>query len=174
MEIFRYCPSCGSKGVVFDGIKKLHCRACSFTYFHNTACAVAGVLEYGEQIVLIKRSREPARGKLDLPGGFIDPDETAEEALRREIREELNMEIGTVKYRGSYPNTYEYKGVTYKTCDLFFSSRIRTLPTVVDETEIEELILIHPCEVPDDQVAFESTKTWLRLLKQEIESDYKK
>jgi NAD+ diphosphatase len=169
MDIFSYCPSCGSKGILFDGMKKLRCRACSFTYFHNTAAATGVILEYGQQIVLLRRSREPAKGKLDLPGGFIDPDETAEEALRREIREELNMELGTVKYIGSYPNTYEYKGVTYKTCDLYFSSRIDTLPTVVDKSEIEELILIHPCDVPDDQIAFESIRTWLRLLKRGIE-----
>jgi NAD+ diphosphatase len=159
---FNRCPNCGASDISFDGIKKLYCRACSFTFFQNAAAAVAAILEYGEQIVLIKRSKEPGKGKLDLPGGFVDPDESAEEAVRREIKEELDMDLGVLKYLGSHPNTYEYKGVMYKTCDLFFSSRIDTLPAVFDKTEIEELALKHPSEILDDQIAFESTKMWLR------------
>ena len=166
MKLFNYCPSCKSEEVSFDAIKKFHCRACSFTFFHNVAAAVAAVLEYGDQIVLIKRNKEPGKGKLDLPGGFVDPDESAEEAVRREVKEELSMNLGEIKYLGSYPNTYDYKGVTYKTCDLFFSTHIHTLPTFFDTREIEELVLIHPSEIIDEQIAFESTKTLLQLFKQ--------
>lgn len=161
VKMFSYCPSCQSKELFYDGIKKLHCRACSFTFFHNVAAAAVAVLEYGEQIVLIKRSKEPGKGKLDLPGGFVDPDESAEEAVRREVKEELSMDLGTLTYLGSHPNTYDYKGVTYKTCDLFFSSRIETIPTAFDKREIKELILIHPSEISEDQIAFESTKMCL-------------
>jgi ADP-ribose pyrophosphatase YjhB (NUDIX family) len=125
------------------------------------AAAVGVVLEYEEQIVLIKRSQEPGKGKLDLPGGFVDPDEGAEKAARREVKEELGLDLGAVTYLGSYPNMYEFKGVTYKTCDLFFSSRIDTLPTVLDKTEIEELVVVKPSEVPGEQIAFESSKMCL-------------
>ena len=162
---FNRCPNCGTPDISFDGMKKLHCRACSFTFFHNTAAAVAVVLEYGKQIVLIRRNKAPGKGKLDLPGGFVDPDESAEEAARREVKEELSMDLGALKYMGSYPNTYKYKDVTYKTCDLFFSSRIDVLPTVFDTREIRELILMHPSEISEDQIAFESTKTLLQLFK---------
>jgi len=160
-EIFNHCPNCGSGDISFGGIKKFYCQACSFTFFHNVAAAVAVVLEYGEQIVLIERNKEPGTGKLDLPGGFVDPDESAEEAVRREVKEELSIDLGELKYLGSYPNTYDYKGVTYKTCDLFFSSRINTLPTIFDTREIKELVLIHPSEIIDEQIAFESTKACL-------------
>lgn len=168
LKLFNCCPHCGAPEIVFDGIKELHCRACSFTYFHNVAAAVAAVLEYGEQIVLIERNKEPGKGKLDLPGGFVDPDESAEDAVRREVKEELSMDLGELKYLGSYPNTYDYKGVTYKTCDLFFSSRIDALPTVFDTREIKELVLMHPSEISKDQIAFESTKTWLQYFKRKI------
>ena len=163
MKTFRYCPSCGSEEIAFDGMKEFRCPTCSFIYFHNTAAAAGVILEYGEQIVLIRRNREPAKGKLDLPGGFVDPDESAEEAVRREANEELKIDLGVLKYLGSYPNTYKYESVTYKTCDLLFSSRIETLPTVVDTAEIEELVLLHPSLVPDELIAFESIKMGLRL-----------
>jgi len=168
LKLFSRCPHCGAPEIFFDGIKELHCRACSFTYFHNVAAAVAAVLEYGEQIVLIERNKEPGKGKLDLPGGFVDPDESAEDAVRREVKEELSMDLGSLKYLGSYPNTYDYKGVTYKTCDLFFSSRIDALPTVFDTREIKELVLMHPSEISEYQIAFESTKTWLQYFKRKI------
>ena len=163
MKIFEYCPSCGSRDIYFDNIKRFRCEACSFTYFHNVAAAAAAVLEYEGKIIAIKRGQEPKKGMLDLPGGFLDPKETAEDGLKREIREELNIEIGDLKYLGSYPNIYKYKGVLYHTCDLFFHSKINVLPADSDRTEIEELVLIDPKNIPVDKFAFESTKVGLKL-----------
>ena len=166
MKIFEYCPSCGSRDIFFDGIKEFRCKACSFTFFQNVATAVAAILGYDGKILLIKRGEEPEKGKLDFPGGFVDPKETAEEGLKREIKEELNINLGELKYLGSYPNLYTYKGVLYHTCDLFFYSNIDVFPTELDRTEITELVLINPTEIPDDKIAFESTKIGLRLFNQ--------
>ncbi|MGD2095551.1 MAG: NUDIX domain-containing protein [Phycisphaerales bacterium] len=163
MRLFKYCPSCRSENILFDDIKKHFCKDCSFTFFQNVATAVAAVLEYDQKILLIKRNNEPGKGKLDLPGGFVDPKENAEEAVKREINEELKINIGTPKYFGSFPNIYEYKGILYHTCDLFFYSRIQAPPTDVDRTEIEELIFINPIEIPFEKIAFESTKICLGL-----------
>jgi len=165
MKIFEYCPSCGSNAIAFDSFKKFYCKECNFTYFHNVAAAAAAVLEYDGRIVLVMRSREPCHGKLDLPGGFIDPNESAEDALRREIKEELSIELGTVGYLTSCPNFYEYKGIPYCTCDLFFYSRLDARPETFDESEIKELILLKPSDVQYDKIAFESTKACLKFFK---------
>ncbi len=167
--MFNYCPSCGSREIYFDNIKKFRCEACSFTFFQNVAAAAAAILEYDGKIIAIKRGQEPKKGMLDLPGGFLDPKETAEDGLKREIKEELNIELGELKYLGSYPNIYIYKGVLYHTCDLFFHSKINVLPEDFDQTEIEELVLIDPKEIPMDKFAFESTKAGVELFKQNIE-----
>ena len=163
MQLFSRCPSCGSTDILFDNSKKFNCRRCSFTFFHNVAAAVAAILRYQDKIVFIRRSKEPGRGKLDLPGGFLDPKETAEEAVKREIGEELHMDIGTPEYLGSCPNVYEYKGVRYHTCDLFFYSKIDELPASFDTAEVQEVVLVDPLEISLDEIAFESTKTALRL-----------
>jgi len=168
MKIFNYCPSCGSRDIFFDGIKEFSCKKCSFTYYHNVAAAVAVILEYDKKIILIRRSEEPGKGKLDLPGGFIDPRETAEEAVIREIKEELRIDIITLKYLGSYPNKYQFKGVPYNTCDLIFYSKIDVLPTYFDRTEVTELVLISPSEVQTDEIAFESIKMGLLLFGQNL------
>ena len=161
MKIFDYCPSCGSNGIAFDKVKRFYCKDCNFTYFHNVAAAVAAVLEYDGRIVLVKRSREPRSGMLDLPGGFIDPNESAEDAIKREIKEELSIELKKVRYFASCPNFYEYKEVPYCTCDLFFYSRLDIPPESFEKNEIEELLLLKPSEVQYDQIAFESTKACL-------------
>ena len=85
MKIFEYCPSCKSSDIEFDDIKQFKCNACSFTYFHNVATAAAVILEYEQKILFIKRAKEPQKGKLDLPGGFIDPNETAEDGRRTRL-----------------------------------------------------------------------------------------
>lgn len=158
---FNYCPACGSGDIFFGDMKKIGCRNCSFTYYHNVAAAVAAILEYDKKIVLIERAKDPGKGKLDLPGGFVDPKESAEEAIKREIKEELKIDVRDLRYLWSYPNIYKYEGVTYDTCDLFFYCKIDALPTDFDKTEIEELFLINPLEIPDDRIAFESVKMGL-------------
>jgi 8-oxo-dGTP diphosphatase len=56
----------------------------------------AGVLlQRDGRVLLVRRGGEPARGKWDVPGGFLEPGEHPEEAARREIREELGVEIGS-------------------------------------------------------------------------------
>jgi NAD+ diphosphatase len=160
---FNHCPACGSSDISFSDMKELVCRDCSFTYYQNVAAAAAAILEYDKKVVLIKRAREPGKGRLDLPGGFVNPKESAEEALRREIKEELKIEVGKLKYLGSYPNVYKYKGVVYHTCDLFFHSKIDALGPEFDRTEIEELLLVNPLEIPEDRIAFESVKMGLRI-----------
>ena len=165
IQPFNYCPACGSSDIIFDDMKKVSCRNCSFTYYHNVAAAVGAILEYDKKVVLIERAKEPGKGKLDLPGGFVDPKESAEEAVRREIKEELRIDIREPKYLGSYPNIYKYEDVLYNTCDLFFYSKIDALPADFDKTEIEDLILTNPLEIPDDKIAFESVKMGLSIFK---------
>ena len=169
---FNYCPYCGLEGIAFDRIKEYHCTSCEFTYFHNVAAAVGTILECSGKIVLIKRKQEPGKGLLDLPGGFVDPGEAAEEAARREIREEVKIDVDTLQYLGSCPNTYEFKDVCYNSCDLLFYSKIDAFPTEFDETEVTELVLMDPREIQDDEIAFESIKMGLRLFRRLCDSGH--
>jgi NAD+ diphosphatase len=120
---FRRCPSCGAPDPDFLDGKKWLCRSCGFEYFHNVATAVGVILDHGGRIVLLERALDPGKGKLGLPGGFVDPGERAEDALARECREEIGWAPPSLSFLASFPNVYPYKGIEYRTCDFYFYYR---------------------------------------------------
>lgn len=121
---FRYCPVCGSPRFEEHDFKSKRCGECGFTYYYNAAAAVIAVIrnERGEWLVA-RRGEEPARGTLDLIGGFVDAGETAEQAVRREIEEETGLHLGEdarMEMLFTLPNTYLYSDFVVQTCDTFF------------------------------------------------------
>src|SRR5208337_2974402 len=120
-NVFVFCPRCGSKGFSFDGIKAFNCPVCHFRYYINACSAVAVILVQADgSIILTRRKFEPRMGFLDLPGGFVDPGERAEDAVKRELKEELGIDIEAMRFLGSFPNRYEYREITYFTLDMAF------------------------------------------------------
>ncbi|MDO8952282.1 MAG: NUDIX domain-containing protein, partial [Draconibacterium sp.] len=63
---------------------------------------------------------EPNYGKLDLPGGFVDHNESVEVAVKRELYEELGMKVNSLKYINSAPNEYIFSGFSVFTIDMAF------------------------------------------------------
>jgi NAD+ diphosphatase len=159
---FRFCPRCGRDRIEECKENGLRCTGCGFLYFHNCAAAVAGIIEFGQEILLTKRATEPRKGHFDLPGGFVFYRESLEEALFREIKEELNLEIQNWQYLGSFPNLYPYGGVTYFTTDAIFVSSISALHDLKTGKEIAEIALVRPEEIHWDLIAFDSITQGLK------------
>ncbi len=80
LQLFRFCPQCGQEGLQVRQVRSLNCPACGFRYFINSATAVGGFIFHGDKIIVAVRGEEPQKGKLDLPGGFVEFDEAADEA----------------------------------------------------------------------------------------------
>ena len=124
---FNMCPMCGSKKIEWRNDKKWICPDCGFDLYCNIAAAVGIVLYDDEKNVLFEvRAKEPRKGFLCLPGGFVDAGESTEAAIVRECREELGASLNEsdVSYLCSFPNIYEYKNIEYKTCDIFFAVKL--------------------------------------------------
>ncbi|HAH63746.1 MAG TPA: NUDIX hydrolase [Treponema sp.] len=120
---FKLCPMCGSSRISNAGNRKWVCPDCGFDLYNNVAAAVGVILaDRDGNILFEKRAKEPRRGFLAFPGGFVDPDESLEHAAVRECAEEIGVEPASVSYLCSFPNTYEYKNIVYKTCDSFFTA----------------------------------------------------
>lgn len=164
---FNYCPDCGSKEIdTVDNSRKWKCRNCGFTLYNNVASAVGLVIVNNRgEVLLEKRTREPRKGFLAFPGGFVDPDESLEDAAKRECMEEIGAELSSIEYIASFPNTYEYKKLVYKTCDVFFEAKIPTETEFkFQQSEVDELIWM-PCSTPEEvekiPLAFNSAKQTL-------------
>ncbi|WP_407397406.1 NUDIX domain-containing protein [Treponema sp.] len=164
---FNFCPECGSKNILTeDNGRKWKCPDCGFTLYNNVAAAVGLVIVNSRNEVLLeKRAKEPRKGYLAFPGGFVDPDETLDEAARRECREEIGTEISSIKYIASFPNTYEYKNVVYKTCDVFFEAMIAPQAELkFQRSEVAEIVW-YPCGTKEDvekiPLAFDSARKTL-------------
>ena len=125
LSLFIYCPKCGAKTFVEDTEKSKRCEACGFVYFMNpSASTVAVIVDEQNRLMAVRRSKEPAKGTLDLPGGFCDCYETGEEGVRREVLEETGLEVIETRYLFSLPNMYRYSGLDIPTLDFFFLCKV--------------------------------------------------
>ncbi len=125
LEKFRYCPVCGSHEFSEHDFKSKRCARCGFTYYGNPCSATVAFIvrttaEGRRELLVARRAKEPAKGTLDLVGGFVDMDETAEQGLLREIGEETGLAPDNCRYLFSLPNRYLYSGMTIHTLDMFF------------------------------------------------------
>ena len=99
---FKHCPKCGSAHFEVNNEKSKRCCDCGFVYYFNPSSAtVALIMNERNELLVCRRAKEPAKGTLDLPGGFIDMAETGEEGVAREVKEETGMEVKKAEF--SFP-----------------------------------------------------------------------
>jgi 8-oxo-dGTP diphosphatase len=108
----KYCPHCGSglEMKYAEGRERKVCKECKSIYYLNPLPAATSlVLNDKNQLLLGKRGIEPAKGQWCLPGGFVELDESMEQAALRELKEETGL-IGKSKY---------FVGCTYQESDFY-------------------------------------------------------
>ena len=156
---FTHCPRCGAPGLHQPEPNACKCDACGFFYHLNPAVGVGGIVQDAcGHVILLKRAHDPCKGMLGLPGGVVDAGETAEAALRRELQEEIGLEVLEMAYLGSWPNQYPYRGVMYDVLDLFFACRTNSFATATAKSETTGLCIFAPADIPLDQIAFSSVR----------------
>lgn len=137
LNTFQYCPKCGSGNFYEHTEKSNKCASCGFIYFMNPSAAVAAFIrDKNGDILLCRRAKNPQKGTLDLPGGFVDKNETAEEAIAREIKEELGINVLKQTYLFSFPNTYRYSNLDIPTLDLFFECEVDSIDAIKVDDDV--------------------------------------
>ena len=167
-ELFKYCPNCGSQNHTFKNTHLFECKDCDFVYYHNMAAAVMVIIESDGKFLFTVRNNEPAKGKLDFPGGFVDPGETAAEAVIRELKEELNLDLKEedLEMIDSEANDYEYKNIPYRTLDIIFKTKLpKDTELTIEDSEIQEFMWLSKDEVDVSKIGF---KSMLKVVKKHV------
>lgn len=103
-NVYKYCALCA--GSLEKRGENLACAKCSFVNYRNARPTVTAIVAHKNKILLTKRNNKPFEGWWDLPGGFLNRGEHPEDGIKRELREELGLEINIKKQLGIYPGTY--------------------------------------------------------------------
>jgi NAD+ diphosphatase len=126
----QYCGRCGTRTETKADEYARCCPACGLVSYPHNSPAVIGVITRGEQILLARRS---GLGFYSVLAGFVEPGETPEECLRREVREEVGVEIRNIKYFGSQSWPYHPHSVM-----IAYSAEYAGGDIVIDGKEIED------------------------------------
>jgi 8-oxo-dGTP pyrophosphatase MutT (NUDIX family) len=143
LNLFKYCPCCGAEAFEEKDMKAKQCKSCGFVYYFNPSAAVACFIRNSkDELLIVRRAHAPAAGTLDLPGGFTDSFESAEEAICREVKEETGLGIDRFRYLFSMPNIYPYMGFDVHTLDLFFECTSEDLYKARANDDASEIIVL--------------------------------
>jgi mutator protein MutT len=157
---FLFCPKCSSASFKSrDRGRSYVCEECGFHYFINNSAAVACLIFNSlNEILLTRRAFDPNKGMLDLPGGFVEPMESAEEAVVREIREELNLSVIRKSYLVSFPNLYPYSKMVVPTVDLAYICEVENFKLMHPGDDVASVEFINPEKIDLNALCSESIK----------------
>ncbi|MFN8373355.1 MAG: NUDIX domain-containing protein [Anaerolineae bacterium] len=94
-NVANFCPVCGTATEQHERYGRLRpiCPQCGHIVFFAPSVAVLVLMTNNDQILLVKRKLDPARGLWVCPAGFMDADENPRDAARREVREETGLDV---------------------------------------------------------------------------------
>ncbi len=171
-DAYRHCQRCGTAIPADHNQHLSKCPRCGYVQHFNPITAV-GVIIYDQQheVLLIRRNRDPGKGKLGVPGGFVDLNETAEAAASREVFEEIGVSIQKFEFVATFPNRYIYQDVIVPVLDIFFAAQIDDVGSMnLAVDEVSEVGRFPLDDSTFSQMAFESNKLALQALHRKLAS----
>ena len=139
-----YCPVCGSPArLVHAGHVRRCVGGCGSDHFPRTDAAVIVLVTSGDRCLLGRSPRFPP-GMYSTLAGFVEPGESLEETVRREILEESGVEVADAVYRSSQPWPFP------QSLMLGFRARARTTELRIDREELEDARWIARAELKRD------------------------
>lgn len=172
LDRFKFCPACGSANWAIHNFKSKQCADCGFVYYANPAAATAAFIlrttpDGREEMLAVRRAKEPQKDTLDLPGGFLDMEEDLEQGMRREIEEETGLKVDRVDYLFSSPNEYLYSGMLVNTIDADYLVRVPYGVEAVGADDAADARWIALDEVNPDDFGLQSIRrAVIRFLKE--------
>jgi ADP-ribose pyrophosphatase YjhB (NUDIX family) len=137
-----------------DPKERLVCQSCRFIFYQDPKVSTCTIPLIDGKVVMVRRAIDPGRGLWVFPGGYMDADETTEEAAVRETREEVNLQVQVTDLVGVYSYRTGVVVIVY-TCEVL-SGELRI------DRESLEVRAFAESEIPWDELAFPSTRDALR------------
>jgi 8-oxo-dGTP diphosphatase len=160
---WAYCPRCGfgleQGGSRQDEGAAVHCPACGFVAYDNPSATASALVERDGRLLVTRRAREPFAGRLDLPGGFIEPGEHPEQAVRRELREETGLDVEVGPLAGIFTDAYGDEGIA--TLNLFYEARVLGGSERAND-DVSEILWLERDEIDPASFAFECCRKAVR------------
>ncbi len=102
------------------------CPRCRFRIYDYPRVCVGFLVTQRDRLLLLTRGHAPKRGRIDLPGGFLEAGEDPEAAARRELLEETGLRVGRASWFGLYWDRYELPGFgAFPTLNYYYLARWR-------------------------------------------------
>jgi len=140
-------------------MKKCDCELCKF---ENPKSTVTAIIIEDNKFLVLKRNENPFKGEWDFPGGYLQKDESPQDALKREIKEELGVDC-TPTFLGFFTGTASYHDYQYPIINIAFYANIIG-KIELDKKENSEFSWVPISEL--DTIAFDSNKKILKYIKQ--------
>ena len=151
---YIYCPQCGSKSNLEKSVP--HCEACQLLFYTNSK-PTAGAIIYNEkgEVLLTKRALKPV-GKIDIIGGFLENGEDPIEGIKREVREEVGVEIDVEDIIGIYMDGYMDDSDSVYTLNIQYAAKIKS-GTPVAKDEIQSVEWFREADLKPEEFSFKNT-----------------
>jgi len=127
----QFCSNCGARAERRHDILAIQCTRCRFTMFPHISPAVIVLVERGKKVLLARASRFK-EDLYSVIAGFVEPGETLEQTVAREIKEETGIDVKDIRYFGSQPWPFP------DSLMIAFTARYAGGEIVVDNEEITE------------------------------------
>jgi 8-oxo-dGTP diphosphatase len=150
----RYCPRCAQPAQVAYP-RSISCPHCGYGAYYNpkpVAAAIPVTPDGG--IILLRRAFDPGKDLWTFPGGFVDLGESVQQAVHREVREELDVAIELGPLVGVYSRPDD------RIVLIVFAARTSEQPSTTEEAR--EVRTCTTASIPWDELAFWSTRDALK------------
>lgn len=137
----RFCPQCGNPTAPEPADWGRRCTACGYVHYPHVSPCVIVLIHDGERILMVRQPHFP-RGMYGLVAGFVEPGESLEECLRREVAEEVGIEVDDIRYFGSQPWPFPHQLM------VGFTARYATGTLRADDGELEHAGWFHIDHLP--------------------------
>ncbi len=137
----QYCGACGSKTVEHEKDRATHCESCREFFYPRLSPSIITLVHRGEDLLLARNHRFP-EGMYSTLAGFVEPGESIETTLRREVKEEVGVTVGSLEYLGSQPWPFP------NSLMLGFFAEYESGDFVLQEDEISDAQWFHYTDLP--------------------------